>query len=77
MYSDDHHLSVEYTGVCDMCTTLLHYKDPPLFMRSELYCTVFSMVFAENRFSGLPEKTKSSICVGHVISTLNEIGVEY
>ena len=53
VYSDDHHLSVEYTGVCDMCTTLLHYKDPPLFMRSELYCVVFSMVFAENEFAEL------------------------
>ena len=59
VYSDDHHLSVEYTGVCDMCTTLLHYKDPPLFMRSELYRMVFSMVFETNRFAGLPEKTKS------------------
>ena len=36
-----------------MCTTLLHYKDPPLFMRSELYCVVFSMVFAENEFAEL------------------------
>ena len=79
MYSDDHHLSVEYTGVCDMCTTLLHYKDPPLFMRSELFCMVFSMVFKENRFAGLPEKSHKSICVDLVISKLVELvlNVEY
>lgn len=82
VYSDDHHLSVEYTGVCDMCTTLLHYKDPPLFMRSELFCMVFSMVFKENRFAGLPEKAKSTfssvMCWScHFDMALNvEIGVK-
>ena len=76
VYSDDHHLSVEYTGVCDMCTTLLHYKDPPLFMRSELFCMVFSTVFEKNGFAGLPEKVH--LCWScHFDMALNvEIGVE-